>query len=277
MKKLLISLFAVGLMVMPATAATWVAADRVKTVGAKIVEKNSLPKTITFKVVNGDADNSSATSTNVIYISSTDLSYTGNDNEVAGVISNELGRIINGQTTKSKLRTIAKTAINDKLSADNIITSAANSQYIASKASLSDNKAADITGSDLMIQAGYNPLAMIVVVTKMPGSSLEILQGKPSNSERAMNIYDYLTYNYPAKVKAGYNCKEYKAFLTYANPIVKARNSNAKKLAKFNKEQARNKALRAKNLAQYKATGMSGWDASYEILKALSESTEASK
>ena len=86
-----------------------------------------------------------------------------------------------------------------------------------------------------------------------------------------------MTYNYPAKVKAGYNCKEYKAFLTYANPIVKDRNTNAKKLAKFNKEQAKNKAIRAKNLAQYKSTGLSSWDASYEILKALSESTESAK
>ena len=126
-----------------------------------------------------------------------------------------------------------------------------------------------------MIQAGYNPLAMVVVVTKMPGSTMEILQGKPANSERAMNIYDYLTYNYPSKVKAGYGCQEYKAFLTYADPIVKERNSNKKKLEKFNKEQAKNKALRAKNIAQYKATGgLSGWDASYTVLKQLSESSE---
>ena len=125
-----------------------------------------------------------------------------------------------------------------------------------------------------MIQAGYNPLAMIVVVTKMPGSTLEILQGKPANSERAMNIYDYLTYNYPSKVKAGYGCQEYRAFLTYADPIVADRNSNKKKLDKFNKEQAKNKALRAKNIAQYKATGgLSGWDASYTILKTLTESS----
>lgn len=69
-----------------------------------------------------------------------------------------------------------------------------------------------------------------------------------------MNIYDYLTYNYPSKVKAGYGCQEYRAFLTYADPIVADRNSNKKKLDKFNKDQAKNKALRAKNIAQYKAS-----------------------
>ena len=92
-----------------------------------------------------------------------------------------------------------------------------------------------------MIQAGYNPLAMVVLVTKMPGSNLEIIQGKPANSERAMNVYE--------------------------------RNSNKKKLEKFTKEQEKNKALRAKNLAQYKATGLSGWDTTYEVLKSLSETS----
>ncbi len=270
MKKLLLSLFVIGLFAMPTTAATWVAADRVAPVGAKLVEKNSLPKAMTFKVVDGAVDNTTATSTNIIYVSSTDLSYAGNDSEVAAVISNEIGHIINGQTTKKRLREFAKSAINQNLSAENIITSAANSEFVANKASLADDKAADITGSDLMIQAGYNPLAMVVLVTKMPGSSVEILRGIPANSERAMNTYNYLTYNYPAKVKAGYGCQEYRNFLAYAEPIVAERNSNAKKLAKFNKEQAKNKATRTKNLSQYKSTGLSSWDTTYEILKALS-------
>ena len=127
----------------------------------------------------------------------------------------------------------------------------------------------------MMIQAGYNPLAMIVVITKHPGSFWEILTGKPANAERAMNVYDYLTYNYPSKVKAGYGCNEYRAFLAYADPIVEKRNSNAKKLEKFNKEQAQAKAERAANIAKYKATGgLTGWDATYTILKNLSESSE---
>ena len=271
MKKLLVSLFALGLMTAPAFSATWVAADRVSTVGAKMLKENGLPTTATFKVVDGPADNSNVATINTIYVSSTDLSYAGNDNEVAAVIGNELGHIVNGKATKTKLRDMAKAAINSQLSADNIVTSAANSEYLASKASMSDNKAADVTGADLMIKAGYNPLASIVVLTKKPGTNLEILQGKPCNSERAMFIYDYLSYNYPAKVKAGYGCQEYTRFLNYAQPIADARKANAKKLEKFNKEQEKNKAARAKSLAQYKSTGMSGWDTSYQVLKAFTE------
>lgn len=275
MKKIMLSLFALFITLMPVSAATWVAADKVPSVGKKLLEKNSLPTSATFKVVNGAVDNSNVATTNIIYISSTDLTYAGNDNEVAAVVSNELGHIINGHYAKNKMRNIAKAAITSNLSSDNVITTAANSDYVSTKNNLKDNKEADITGADMMIQAGYNPLAMVVVITKMPGSTLEILSGKPSNSERAMNVYNYLTYNYPSKVKAGYACNEYRAFLAYATPIVTDRNANKKKLAKFNKEMEKAKQLRTKNISKYKATGgLSGWDASYTILKTLSESSE---
>lgn len=274
MKRLFILLFAFSLVSTSVFAADWAAADRVAFVGKILLEKNGLPVETTFKVVDGIADNSTATTTNVINISASDLTYAGNDNEVAAVVSNEIGHIINGQTAKKKMRDFAKNAINNTFTSDNIIASAANSDFVANKVSLSDEKAADITGVDLMIQAGYNPLAMVVLVTKMPGSNFEVLQGKPANSERAMSTFDYLSYNYPSKVNAGYGCQEYRNFLAYADPIVKERTANAKKLAKFNKEQQKNKATRVKNIAQYKALGTSSWDVSYELLKTFTSNSE---
>lgn len=274
MKRLFILLFAFSLFSTSTFAADWAAADRVVPVGKILLEKNGLPVETTFKVVDGIADNSTATTTNIINISASDLTYAGNDNEVAAVVSNEIGHIINGQTAKKKMRDFAKNAINSTFSSDNIIASAANSDFVANKVSLSDEKAADITGADLMIQAGYNPLAMVVLVTKMPGSNFEVLQGKPANSERAMSTFDYLSYNYPSKVNAGYGCQEYRNFLAYADPIVKERTANAKKLAKFNKEQQKNKATRVKNIAQYKALGTSSWDVSYELLKTFTSNSE---
>ena len=274
MKKIFVSLCVLGLVSTSVFAADWAAADRVAPVGKILLEKNGLPVETTFKVVDGVADNSTATTTNVINISASDLTYAGNDNEVAAVVSNEIGHIINGQTAKKKMRDFAKNAINSTFTSDNIIASAANSDFVANKVSLSDEKAADITGADLMIQAGYNPLAMVVLVTKMPGSNFEVLQGKPANSERAMSTFDYLSYNYPSKVNAGYGCQEYRNFLAYADPIVKERTANAKKLAKFNKEQQKNKATRVKNIAQYKTLGTSSWDVSYELLKTFTSNSE---
>ena len=44
-----------------------------------------------------------------------------------------------------------------------------------------------------------------------------------------------------------------------------------KKLAKFNKQQAKNQAKRAKDIASYKSTGLSGWDTSYMLLQSFTE------
>ena len=132
-----------------------------------------------------------------------------------------------------------------------------------------------MTAIDLMINAGYNPLALVVVITKMPGSNLETILGTPANSERAMSAFDYLSYNYPAKVKAGYGCQEYRNFLAYANPIVEKRNQSKRLAKKYAKLQEKIKKNRAKSLAQYKKTGgLSGWDATYTVLHELSTNSE---
>ena len=260
MKKIIISALSLVLFTLGATAATYNAQDRVPTVGKTLLTKNDLPSKTTFKVINGTVDNSNVSTTGVIYIPKDQLEYAGNDNEVAAVVAHEIGSIINGKSSKEKLRNIVQ---NTTGATNSIATS-----FINSKTQMKDNKDADITGVDLMIKAEYNPLAMIVVLTKQPSTStFEALSGKPSNSERAMNIFDYLSYNYPSKVKAGYACQEYRAFLVYAEPIATERNSDKKKLEKFNKDQEKAKKERAKNIAQYKATGgISGWDATYAIL-----------
>ncbi len=277
MKKILLSIFVFALISTGVNAATWIAADRVAPVSETIVKKNSLPAALKFQVVNGAADNSSTSTTNIVQISSTDLTYAGNDNEVAAVIATELGQIINGKSTKDKLRNAAKAALREKLSEDNVLNTAANSEFISKKATLSDYKLADMTGVDLMINAGYNPLAMVVVITKMPGSNIEIALGKPANSERAMSVYNYLTYNYADKVKVGYNCQEYRNFLAYSDPIVEKRNAKKNSIKKFAKEQEKIKKERAKSLRQYKATGgMSSWEATYTILNEVT-STKKSK
>ena len=84
MKKLLLTLCALSMMMLSANA--WEASERVETVGKTLLEKNGLPTAITFKVVEGVADNSQATTTNIINISKDDLTCAGNDSEVAAAI-----------------------------------------------------------------------------------------------------------------------------------------------------------------------------------------------
>lgn len=276
MKKLILSLCIASLISAPALAASWSAVDRTPTVGKQILTKNNLPSTTKFVVTETAVTNSTSNTNDEIYVQKTDLGYTGNDNEVAAVLAQEIGVIINANASKKKLVSNITSAI-----AGNFVdTNLENTALVANELTLNNMSAkdqmnADITGVDLMIQAGYNPLAMIVVLGKMPGSTVDILKSQPNNFKRSMYIYDYLAYNYPSKVKAGYNCKEYKNFLAYIQPTIDERNSNKTKLAKFQKEQAKLKKERAKQIAKYKATGgLNGWDASYTILKNLSESSE---
>lgn len=276
MKKIILSLIMAASIAMPTLAATWSAVDRVPTVGKQILSKNSLPADAKFVVTETAVTNSTSNTNNEIYIQKSDLGYTGNDNEVAAVIAQELGVIINANASKKKLVSNITSALAGSVSGE----SAQNNALILNQLAMNnmsekDQMNADVTGIDLMIQAGYNPLAMIVVLGKMPGSTMDTLKSQPNNFKRTMYIYDYLTYNYPSKIKAGYNCQEYKNFAAYIQPTVDERNADKKKLAKFNKEQAKLKTERAKQIAKYKATGgLNGWDASYTILKNLSENAE---
>ena len=276
MKK--IALFLMALMLAaPAFSATWSAVDRVPTVGKQILTKNNLPTDTKFVVTETAVVNSTSNTNKEIYIQKEALGYAGNDNEVAAVISQEIGTIINANASKKKLVSNLASALAGSVSGESAQNNAIIINELAmNNMSAKDQMNADVTGVDLMIQAGYNPLAMIVVLGKMPGSTVDILKSQPNNFKRTMYIYDYLTYNYPSKIKSGYNCKEYKNFAAYVQPTVDERKADKKKLAKSNTEQAKLKAERAKQIAKYKATGgLNGWDASYTILKNLSESSES--
>lgn len=276
MKKLLLSIGMLLFIAVPVNAATWSAVDRTPTVGQTVLSKNGLPTTTKFVVTETAVTNSTSNPDNELYIQKEALKYTGNDNEVAAVISQELGVLINANASKKKfIKDIASAfagSIEDKEAQDRALLF---NEISLNSMSEKDLMNADITGIDLMIQAGYNPLAMIVVLGKMPGSTMDALVGQPNNFKRSMYIYDYLTYNYPSKVSAGYNCQEYRNFLAYVDPIVKLRNSSARLTKKFEKTQKKLKKQRAKQIAKYKTTGgLNGWDASYTILKNLSEAAE---
>ncbi len=276
MKKLILSLMAVFVMAIPASAA-WDAASRVTTVGTALLTKSGLPTAnVKFVVVSDVVDNSNYATNKTINISKAELAYAGNDNEVAAVVANELSHIICGHASKAKFVSMLqeKSKENATLNTDNstgttptVVETAANA---ATKTeNLKIEKEADIIAVNMMVSANYNPLALVVVLTKMPAaSSWDMFYGRPANSERAMNVYDYTSYVAPDKVKAGYACNEYRTFLTYANPIVEKRKANKKSVTKFNKNMAKLKKASAEKLSKYKIRGgMSGWDAATEFLK----------
>ena len=268
MKKIILTIMACLFTIASVNATTYTPASRVSTVGAQIISKNGLP-TVKYSVVSTDTVNTNIATTKTLQVSKTKLNYAGNDNETAAVISQEIGAIVNAAASKKSFISSVSNSVLSNISDEKLQNLATLTQQISlSNMSEKDQMDADITGVDLMIKAGYNPLAMIVILGKMEGSLRDALQMQPANLKRTMNIYDYLSYNYPAKVKAGYACNEYRNFVAYIQPTITKRNSNKKELAKFQKTQAKAKKDRERQLLRYKVTGgTNGWDVTKSLLE----------
>ncbi len=266
MKKVLMSLFVAVAICIPACAATYNAADRVPTVGAALLTKSGITASnVKFTVVSGVVDNSNYISDRVVNVSSSELSFAGNDNEVAAIIANELGHIISGHASKGKFVSLLTSEANITS------TNATAEAVVANMKSAKEERDADVIAANLMVNANYNPLAIIVVLTKMTGTYWETIQGKPANADRAMNAFNYISYAYPEKVKAGYGCNEYRNFLSYANDVIAERKQNKKLENKNTKAQQKAKKTSTSQLSKFKRRGgMSGWDAAFQLLDASS-------
>lgn len=280
MKKIL-SLFIAFIMsmYMAANAATdtnWTTkanVDRVNRIGKALLSKNNLPTKIEFKVIETDEINAFANAENEICVYTGLLKFVDNDAELAGVIAHEIGHIVNHHVAKqSVVGAITATAIaNANMSEGMRLAANSANNLTMLKMSRTEEYEADITGVDLITNAGYNPLAMVSVLYKIGGCYKDFVSTHPSSDKRTMYIYNYITYTYPTKAKAGYSTDSFKKFMAYAEPIVKKRNANPKKLAKFNKEQEKLKAKRLAKMEKYKNDKNSnGWDRSFNVLKAIS-------
>lgn len=281
MKKILGLFFALALgfqlSVQAATTTDWTNkanVERVNKIGKALLSKSNLPTKIEFKVMETDEINAFANADKQIYVYTGLLKFVNNDAELAGVIAHEIGHIVNNHVAKQNVvNTVTSTAIYNA-NVDYRLKAAANVTNNLSmlKMSRSEEYEADITGVDLMTKAGYNPLAMVSVLYKISGNYADFTSTHPSGDKRTMYIYDYISYTYPAKAKLGYTTDSYKKFMEYASPIVKERNSDPKKLAKFNKQQEKLKTKRLAKLEKYKnSKDSNGWEKSFNVIRAISQ------
>lgn len=267
--------FLLGIQLSANAATDWTAkanVTRVNNIGKALLAKSNLPNKIEFKVIETDEVNAFANADKQIYVYTGLLKFINNDAELAGVIAHEIGHIVNNHVAKQNVvNTVTSTAIYNA-NIDYRLKAGMNTanNLTMLKMSRSEEYEADITGVDLMTKAGYNPLAMVSVLFKIGGCYKDFTSTHPSGDKRTMYIYDYITYTYPDKAKLGYNTDSYKKFMLYAEPIVKERNSNPKKLAAFNKKQEKLKAKRLAKLEKYKnAKDSNGWDKSFNAIRAI--------
>jgi predicted Zn-dependent protease len=132
-----------------------------------------------------------------------------NEAQLAGVLCHEMGHVIERhsaeQMAKSQLGQSLIYAVgvgsSDSLNhgsamSATMIASVIN-RMISLRYSRKDESEADIWGLKLMIQAGYNPKAMIEVMRILKeaahgGNSIEMFQTHPNPDLRIKNIHDYL-------------------------------------------------------------------------------------
>ncbi len=263
MKKIMLSVFMAVALVAPAHCATYSAANQIQTVGEKLLTSNGISATnVKFVAVSDEPNNSNFTTTKTVNVSTAELAYAGNDNETAAIVANELGHIISGHASKNKVTKLLTQTANAE-----ITTNAAAQTVIDNYKATKEDKEADIIGVNLMMKAGYNPLAAIVVLTKQTGTYWEVIKGTPANSDKAMNIYNYISYAYPAQLKVGYGCQEYRNFLTYAQEEVQKRNNSKKLQSKYEKTYKKAQKNSTSQLSKYiRRGGLSTWDAVYGLL-----------
>lgn len=230
--------------------------NKINMVGENLLIKNNLPTGIVFKVNTLDEVNAYANAENEIHVYTGLLKVVENESELAGVIAHEIGHIINSHILKQSLASMATSAVlnvANNMPINNAVKTSASVANTLGMAKLSrkEEQEADITGVDLMIKAGYNPLAMVSFLYKISGNYTDILSDHPSGDKRTMYLYDYLAYTYPDKIKGDYPTQSYREFMAYAQPIIEKRNSSPRKLASFNKKQEKLKKQRMKKLAKY--------------------------
>lgn len=274
MKKLLLIIFSLFLLPLTVLAEDWnsaAALKRVNTIGTKLLQANGVQQAIEFKVSEEEDVNAYANINKEVYVYKGLLEYVTNDQELAAVISHEIGHILNGHCAKQGVLNTGVNILAQKAAEKyNATAVAVGQQLTSSKLSRNDEFEADLTGVDLMIKAGYNPLAMISVLNKICGNYIDILQTHPSGEKRLMNIYEYVEYNYPEKIKVGFNSDSYLKSYIVIIPNVEKRKASERLTKKYEKNQQKllkKKEKRIKKLAKKTTV----WDGYYSTLMLMAQ------
>lgn len=174
---------------------------QVMQVGFRILNANQIEKRMTFYYINNkDVNAATAMSNKTICLYKGIIPFFDSDDELAAVLSHEIAHALDAH--KGLWRRL---------------TMAASSKSYEFKA--------DKKGVDLMVNAGYNPVAMIVVLNKILGEQnwFERPISHPIGSQRLITVYDYIYSKYPEYLVDN----EYKNNLYYQNFLLTTKKERA--------------------------------------------------
>lgn len=186
------------------------------------------------------------------------LSFAKDRGELTAVIAHQIGKISNNMPTQAREQSKTNTLHITNKQGKEIMSYS--SKHIYSYEKLNKDKvdlAADRTAIDFMIQNGNNPLALLSVY----GTYLDY--DEDDAIKHIMNVYDYINYNFPEKLKQGYPTESYKKAMSVVNKQLTARSEAEKQ--KVLSEQAK---INEKKLKQANSSfkGLNPWNSSYTTL-----------
>ena len=182
------------------------------------------------------------------------LKFAHDKGELTAVIAHQIGKISNNMPSQAREQAKTNTLqITDRLSYE--------SKHIYSHEKLNKDKvdlAADRTAIDFMIQNGDNPLAFLSVY----GSYLDY--DEDDATKHIMNVYDYINYNFPEKLKQGYPTASYKKAMAVVNKQLASRTEADKQAVLAEQAKINQKKIKQANSA-FKA--FNPWNSSYTTLQ----------
>ena len=263
MKKIILSLISIILLLGQIVSAVAINEDEelINITGKNILTANHLPDAefiITSEPDTFDNYFINANYYKKVELYTRELSFAKDKGELAEVIAHQIGKISNNMPTQARSQAKTNTIhLTDKKGKEIMSYS---TKHIYSCEKLNKDKidlTADRTAVDFLIQSGNNPHALISVY----GRYLDY--DKDSATEHIMNVYDYITYNFPEKLNQGYPTEAYEKAMNVANQVLKNRTESDKQ--KVKKDQIK---ISEKKLKQAKSSlkGLNPWNSSYTTL-----------
>jgi predicted Zn-dependent protease len=247
---------------------------RVTAIGQKILSANGLPTQVKFFVSSEEEVNAYANIDNEIHVYRGLLNLVENDEELASVIAHETAHIVNRHMQKQTIIGVVTQSVVAAIKKP-FASKVANGVGTLSmlKMSRSAEYEADLTGVDLLVGAGYNPQSMLSLLNKIAQNYIDVIQTHPSGNKRLQNVYDYISFNYPDKLKKDYNTQSYQNFKVYIDSVVKERNANPQKKAEYIQKQTKLRDEKIKRAQKIKKE-TNPWGLAYRVLETSAQFTK---
>ena len=262
-KKLILSVVSIFLMLGQAVFAVALLEDAstINQIGKQLLTSNHLPNAEFVITDSPDTFDDYFVKANVyktVEMFTWELSFAKDKGELTAVIAHQIGKISNNMPSVSREQ--AKTNaihLTDKKGKEIM---SFESKHILSHEKLNKDKvdlAADRTAVDFMIQNSSIPLALLSVYGRYydydeDGATVHI-----------MNVYDYINYNFPDKLKQGYPTDTYKKALLVIQEQLKSRTLTDNERVRAEQAKINEKKLKQANSA-FKS--FNPWNSSYTTL-----------